>query len=99
MKGVCRVADDLPNHFRYPETQALHAEVSDRRINLTYPYGNDTSKFVFHVSPNGLSGPKNVQSWDDVIGIGVTVSGSVAPEPVISFCGINGGSCDPVKCV
>ncbi|KAI5371167.1 hypothetical protein Slin14017_G020460 [Septoria linicola] len=81
----------------YPEAQALHAEVSESRINLTYPHGNDTSKFVLHVSPNGVSGPKNVQSWDDVIGIGVAVSGSVAPEPVISFCGINGGSCDPVN--
>ena len=83
----------------YPETQALHAEVGPRRLNLTYPYGNATSKFVFHVSPNGLTGPKNVYSWDDILGVGVKVSGSVRPEPEISFCGNVGGACDPVKYV
>ncbi|GIZ39489.1 hypothetical protein CKM354_000287100 [Cercospora kikuchii] len=81
----------------YPETQALQAEVGPRRLNLTYPYGNATSKFVFHVSPNGLAGPRNVYSWDDILGVGVKVSGSVRPEPEISFCGNVGGACDPVN--
>lgn len=81
----------------YPQMEALHAEVSARRLNLTFPKGNDTSKFVLHVSPNGLSGTSDIRSWADVSGINVKISGTVVPEANVSFCGIVGGSCAPVK--
>ena len=81
----------------YPDMKALHTEVSKGRLNLTLPNGNNTSKFVFHVDPNGLYGPKNVYSWDDILGINVKVSGTVMPEPSISFCGRSGGACAQIK--
>ena len=75
----------------------LVMQVSENRLNLTYPLVNDTSKFVFLVDSNGMVGPKNVKSWNDIAGLKVKVSGTIEPEPEISFCGINGGSCDTVK--
>ncbi|KAF7187441.1 hypothetical protein HII31_11330 [Pseudocercospora fuligena] len=81
----------------WPETESLQVKVSENRLNLTYPVVNDTSKFVFLVDPNGMVGPKNVKSWNDIAGLKVKVSGTIEPEPGISFCGINGGSCDTVK--
>lgn len=81
----------------YPDMKTLQTVVSKGRLNLTLPNGNHTSKFVFHVSPNGLDGPKNVYSWDDMLGINVKISGTVTPEPSISFCGRSGGACAQIK--
>lgn len=81
----------------YPEVAALQAVVTEGRLNLTYPYGNQTSNFTLHVSPNPLGGARNVRSWDDVEGARVKVSGNVDLTPTISFCGVVGGECEPVK--
>lgn len=81
----------------YPEVEALQAEVTEGRLNLTYPFGNHTSTFTLHVSPNPLGGVRNVDSWQDIEGVSVKVSGTVDPTPTVSFCGVVGGACDPVK--
>lgn len=81
----------------YAETMALQAEVTEGRLNLTYPDGNCSSTFTFLVSPNGLKQPNNVRSWEDVLGISVQASGSVNLEPSVVFCGLRGGLCDPIK--
>lgn len=86
----------------YPQVDALQAEVigegDTARLNLTYPRGNQTSTFIFHVDSNGLYGAKNVRSWDDVEGIQVTASsGTVDLVPSVSFCGMVGGTCDTIK--
>lgn len=79
----------------YAETQALQAIVSEGELELTYPYGNCSSHFTFLVAPSPLYATKDIFSWDDVVGVDVSVSGSVRKEPVISFCGLVGGECEP----
>ncbi|KAF9266152.1 hypothetical protein L218DRAFT_956528 [Marasmius fiardii PR-910] len=81
----------------YPEVQVLQASVTEGRLNLTYPHGSSTSHFTFRISPNGLSGPKNVRGWEDILGVRVNVSGTVDISPQIAFCGSRGGSCEPVN--
>lgn len=80
----------------YAETEALNAVVREGELELSYPYHNCSSQFTFLVAPNPLSArSKDIFSWDDVVGIDVNVSGTVKPEPVISFCGLVGGECEP----
>jgi hypothetical protein len=81
----------------WAQVEAMQVEVGQGRLTLEYPSGNGSSTFVFHVSPNGLYGPKNVRSWDDILGLKVSVSGTVMDEPMVTFCGVAGGGCDAVK--
>ena len=79
----------------YAETKALAATVGEGELELVYPYGNCSSQFTFLVAPNPLHSNTNIYSWDDVVGIDVNVSGNMKMEPVISFCGLVGGTCVP----
>ncbi len=81
----------------YAETEALTATVSEGELKLTYPKANCSSQFTFLVAPNPLYANKNLYSWDDVVGVNVSVSGNVNLKPVISFCGLFGGTCEPNK--
>lgn len=79
----------------YAETEALQASVGDGELELSYPSGNCSSQFTFLVAPNPLYASKDIYSWDDVVGVDVSVSGSVKKEPMISFCSLVGGECEP----
>ncbi|KAK6851764.1 hypothetical protein PG995_011889 [Apiospora arundinis] len=82
----------------YPTEPALDTEVTAGNLNLTYPDGNATSSFTFLVSANPLgSGRRDLTSLeDDLDGIKIKMSGSVDTVPIISFCGLVGGSCKPI---
>ncbi|KAK8076451.1 hypothetical protein PG994_003723 [Apiospora phragmitis] len=82
----------------YPTEPALDAEVAPGNLDLTYPDGNATSSFTFLVSANPLgSAKRNLASLEeDLDGIKIEVSGSVDPVPIITFCGLVGGSCKPI---
>ncbi|CZT14735.1 related to OrfH-unknown, trichothecene gene cluster [Ramularia collo-cygni] len=82
----------------YAQEKALQADVGEGRLELWYPEGNCSSTFTFLVSPNDISGPRNVRSWEDVKGISVNVSaGTVDFVPTIAFCGLRGGLCDAIN--
>ncbi|CAK4031668.1 Hypothetical predicted protein [Lecanosticta acicola] len=89
----------------YPEVEAMQARVipddsgTRARVSLTYPYGNETSRFTFHVDSNGLAGPRDVASWADIEGIRVSVSNESTVDlvPSASFCGLVGGACDTIN--
>ncbi|KAK8022207.1 hypothetical protein PG993_012974 [Apiospora rasikravindrae] len=82
----------------YPTEPALDAEVAPGTLNLTYPDGNATSSFTFLVSANPLGSSKRdlVSLEKDLDGVKIEVSGSVDPVPIVTFCGLVGGSCKPI---
>ncbi|KAI2794261.1 hypothetical protein POX_a00853 [Penicillium oxalicum] len=82
----------------YPTETALRAEVSPYALNLTYPNGNDTSRFTFALAVNPLGGKRDVSGLEDVDGLKIdVVGGSVNPVPEISFCGLVGGTCNVIQ--
>ncbi|KAK7918270.1 hypothetical protein PG985_010144 [Apiospora marii] len=83
----------------YPTEPALDAEVAPGSLNLTYPDGNATSSFTFLVSANPLGSAKRdlANLGKDLDGVRIEVSGTVDPVPIISFCGLVGGSCKPIQ--
>ncbi|KAK7960971.1 hypothetical protein PG996_011612 [Apiospora saccharicola] len=82
----------------YPTEPALDAGVAPGNLNLTYPDGNATSRFTFLVSANPLGSAKRdlANLEKDLDGVKIEVSGTVDPVPIISFCGLVGGSCKPI---
>ncbi|KAK8092085.1 hypothetical protein PG997_002446 [Apiospora hydei] len=82
----------------YPTEPALDAEVAPGNLSLTYPDGNVTSSFTFLVSANPLGSAKRdlVSLEKDLDGVKIEVSGSVDPVPIVTFCGLVGGSCKPI---
>ncbi|KAK7938034.1 uncharacterized protein PG986_014902 [Apiospora aurea] len=82
----------------YPTEPALDAEVAPGTLNLTYPDGNATSSFTFLVSANPLGSFKRdlANLEKDLDGVKIEVSGSVDPVPIVTFCGLVGGSCKPI---
>ena len=81
----------------YSTEKAMQAEVAPYALNLTYPEGNDTSVFTFALSSNPLGAKRDIYSLDAIDGLKVEVGGSVNPEPVVSFCGIVGGTCPIIQ--
>ena len=81
----------------YAETEALEARVAAGELELSYPSGNCSSNFTFLVAPNPLHAKKDIFGWDNVVGVNVSVSGTVILEPTIGFCGLAGGTCDVIK--
>ncbi|KAF2753315.1 hypothetical protein EJ05DRAFT_211166 [Pseudovirgaria hyperparasitica] len=80
----------------YAEVEELAVTVGEAYMDLAYPRGNSSSRFTFLV---GAGREQNVQSWDDVDGVAIMVTGSVATEYAVSFNGENGGAGKPIKCV
>ncbi|KAI0127822.1 hypothetical protein BJ170DRAFT_580964 [Xylariales sp. AK1849] len=80
----------------YPTEDALAAVVTPGELNLAYPRGNATSIFTFLVGSNPLGGKRDIASVEDIEGLNIQVSGTVETQPLISFCGLEGGSCDVI---
>ncbi|KAJ0415159.1 hypothetical protein BJY00DRAFT_327255 [Aspergillus carlsbadensis] len=80
----------------YPTETALKAEVSPYALNLTYPLGNASSTFTFAVASNPLGRTRDLTGLGDLDGIDIEVGGTINPVPVISFCGLVGGDCEPI---
>lgn len=69
-------------------------EVSPKRLKVTYPEGSSSSVFTFAASPSLEK--RDVQSWADIQGISISVSGTANPEPAVTFAGRYGGSGSPI---
>ncbi|KAL2801771.1 hypothetical protein BJX63DRAFT_426536 [Aspergillus granulosus] len=80
----------------YPTETALKAELAPCALNLTYPLGNASSTFTFAVASNPLGKKRDITTLVDLDGINIEVDGTVDPVPVISFCGLVGGDCEPI---
>lgn len=73
----------------WPTEAALKAKVYDDRIELSYPKGDADSVFRFIVGTQ-KSNP-NFESWDDLKGLKITVSGNVDENSELTFGGTYGG--------
>ncbi|KAJ3952853.1 hypothetical protein N0V92_010705 [Colletotrichum tropicale] len=77
--------------------QAMEVKVDPGQLTLAYPRGNVSSIFTFIVSSNPIGGKRDVQGFGDLDGINITTTGSVLPDPDISFCGLVGGTCSIIQ--
>ncbi|ETS75989.1 hypothetical protein PFICI_12933 [Pestalotiopsis fici W106-1] len=81
----------------YATEAAFTASVAPNALNLTWPHGNASSAFSFLVQSNPLGGKRDITGLEDIQDLSITaVSGTVDLEPTISFCGLAGGTCDPI---
>jgi hypothetical protein len=71
------------------------AVATPNTLNLTYPLGSSSSVFSFVVSP--FKALKDVQSWSDVQGLTVHVSGNVNETYTVGWAGSEGGAYSTVK--
>lgn len=69
-------------------------EVSPKKLKVTYPEGTSSSVFTFVASPSLAK--RDVQSWADIQGITISVSGNASPVPKVTFAGRYGGSGSPI---
>ncbi|EXL65123.1 hypothetical protein FOPG_18637 [Fusarium oxysporum f. sp. conglutinans race 2 54008] len=69
-------------------------EVSPKKLKVTYPEGTSSSVFTFVASPSLAK--RDVQSWADIQGISISVSGNANPVPKVTFAGRYGGSGSPI---
>lgn len=91
-------SDGSVGFFTWHATEsALDVDVQPGSLSLSYPKGNDTSTFTFVVVSNPYGQKRDILGWEDVMGLSVNVSGTVDLTPQISFCGLLGGSCDPIN--
>lgn len=81
----------------YSTEAAMDVDVQPGHLGLTYPRGNESSIFTFLVVSNPLGQKRDILGWDDVWDVIVNVTGTVDLTPEISFCGLLGGSCDPIN--
>lgn len=79
----------------YSTEASLIADVSPGVLNLTYPYGNNTSVFSFMVST--FKGHYDLASWDDVQGVKVNVTGNANLTYSLQFQGAYGGAGETVN--
>lgn len=79
------------------EEEEKGGEEESGHLGLTYPRGNQSSVFTILVASNPLGQTRDILGWEDVWGVSVNVSGTVDLTPAISFCGLLGGSCDPIN--
>ncbi|KAK0389061.1 hypothetical protein NLU13_2637 [Sarocladium strictum] len=79
--------------LRSTESHVL-MDVSPKQLKVTYPEGTGESIFVFVASPSLAK--RDVQSWADIQGVSISVSGNVNAEPEITFAGRYGGDGSPI---
>jgi hypothetical protein len=75
----------------YAQVYALDVDVGEGYLEVSYPQGNASSTFSFLVGTNGWDGKRNVESWQDIEGLKVNVSGTVDLEYEVQFAGLLGG--------
>ncbi|KAL3456414.1 hypothetical protein BJX64DRAFT_296657 [Aspergillus heterothallicus] len=80
----------------YPSETALTAEVAPYALNLTYPLGNASSTFTFAVASNPIGRKRDITTLSDLDGIAIEIGGTIDPVPMITFCGLAGGGCEPI---
>lgn len=68
----------------------MKVEVAPNRLKLTYPDGNADAVFTFFVSPSVRQ--PNVNSWEDIQGISISISGNVDDAYTLAFAGRYGGA-------
>jgi hypothetical protein len=81
----------------YAQVYALNAETGENYLELNYPQGNTTSGFSFLVGTNSWDGKKDVNSWADVEGVNVNVTGTIDANYTVTFNGAVGGAGDPIN--
>lgn len=79
----------------WPTETALQVKVDRESLELSYPKGNASSVFSFIVGTQ-RSNP-NFESWDDLKGLKITVSGNVDENPELVFAGAYGGDEETVN--
>lgn len=81
----------------YATEPALTASAAPNTLSLEWPRGNSSGAFSFLIAANPLGGKRDIAGLSDVQDLNITaVSGTVDLEPSISFCGLMGGTCDPI---
>lgn len=91
--------DESVGYFRlYTGEKAMQADVGPNSLNLSYPLGNSSSTFTFHLSSNPLGEARDITSLEDIYGVNVEfIGGTVSPNPSIAFCGLVGGDCEVIQ--
>ena len=69
-------------------------QVSEKELRISYPEGDSSSVFVFVASPSLAK--RDVQSWSDIQGVTISVSGNVDSTPAVTFAGRYGGDGSPI---
>ena len=69
----------------------MKSQVGEGFMRLEYLRGGPTSSFVLRLSPNPLGHTRDLFAPADIVGLRLKVSGSVSPNPKVSFCGATGG--------
>lgn len=91
-------SDGSVGWFKWYSTEAaMDVDVQAGHLSLTYPKGNESSIFTFLVVSNPIGQKRDILGWEDVWDVSVNVSGTIDLTPEISFCGLLGGSCDPIN--
>ncbi|KAI9733053.1 MAG: hypothetical protein M1834_003598 [Cirrosporium novae-zelandiae] len=73
---------------------AIHAIAGPGTLDVTYLFGNDTSQFQILVSQ--FAEKRTLQSWEDIQGLSVKVSGNIDLNYTLSFAGDYGGADDTI---
>ncbi|KAL5120848.1 hypothetical protein ACEQ8H_001329 [Pleosporales sp. CAS-2024a] len=81
----------------HAQVYALDVDVGQNYLELSYPHGGPNSSFSFLVGTNGWEGKRDVATWEDVEGLRVHVSGTVAANYTVGFAGQAGGDYKPVN--
>lgn len=93
-----RRGDESVGWFKWHSTEAaMDVDVRAGYLGLAYPRGNASSVFTLLVVSNPIGQARDIRGWDDVWGVSVNVTGTVDLTPAISFCGLRGGSCEPIN--
>lgn len=92
-------SDESVGYFSlYTGEKAMQADVGPDSLNLSYPLGNSSTAFTFHLSSNPLGEARDITGLEDICGVNVEViGGTVSPKPSVAFCGLVGGDCDIIQ--
>lgn len=74
----------------YPTEMALQATVAPGVLNVTYPYGNETS--IFSLLVGTFKERRTIAGWDDIPGLDVKVTGNIDGNYSLSYGGQYGGA-------
>ncbi|KAH7311449.1 hypothetical protein B0I35DRAFT_396137 [Stachybotrys elegans] len=87
--------DEIAFLSLYPTETALQPVVSPNKLTLTYPYG--TAGSIFSLVVGTFTAKRVVNSWADVQGLDVKVSGNVDLNYNLTFAGHYGGASKPLR--